>query len=87
MIEDLEEVQDENEDIIHMYEPLDLNIDERYQYIKEGKLFSFFSNLLYYGIAVPVLTILNKIIYDLKIEGKENVKNVKTGAISVSNHV
>ena len=87
MIEDLEEVQDENEDIIHMYEPVELNIDEKYQYIKDGKVFSFFSNLLYYGIAVPVLTILNKIIYDLKIEGKENIKNVKTGAISVSNHV
>ena len=86
--ENIEEMmQDENEDIIHMYEPLKLNIDENYQYIKEGKVFSFFSNLLYYGIAFPVLTILNKIIYDLKIEGKENIKNLQKGAISVSNHV
>ncbi len=79
--------ENENEDIIHMYEPLELNINEKYQYIKEGKVFSFFSNLLYYGLAFPVLTILDKIIYDLKIEGKENIKNLKTGAISVSNHV
>ena len=79
--------ENENEDIIHMYEPLELNINEEYQYIKEGKVFSFFSNLLYYGLAFPVLTILDKIIYDLKIEGKENIKNLKTGAISVSNHV
>ena len=82
-----EEIQNENDDVIHMYEPLELHIDEKYQYIKEGKIFSFFSNLLYYGLAFPVLTILNKIIYDLKIEGKENIKNLKTGAISVSNHV
>ncbi len=82
-----EQLVDENEDIIHMYEPLELNIDEKYQYIKEGKVFTFFSNLLYYGVAFPVLTILNKIIYDLKIEGKENIKDLKTGAISVSNHV
>ncbi len=82
-----EEISNENEDIIHMYEPLKLKIDEKYQYIKEGKVFSFFSNILYYGIAFPVLTILNKIIYDLKIEGKENIKDIKTGAISVSNHV
>ena len=82
-----EKILNENDDIIHMYEPLELNIDENYQYIKEGKIFSFFSNLLYYGLAFPVLIILNKIIYDLKIEGKENIKNLKTGAISVSNHV
>lgn len=82
-----ERTLNENDDVIHMYEPLELNIDEKYQYIKEGKFFSSFSNLLYYGVAFPVLTILNKIIYDLKIEGKENIKNLQTGAISVSNHV
>ena len=78
---------EENEDIIHVYEPLEFKIDKNYQYIKKGKIFLFFSNLLYYGIAFPILTILNKIVYDLKIEGKENIKNLKTGAISVSNHV
>ena len=70
-----------------MYEPLEINIDEKYQYINEGKIFSFFSNSLYYGVAFPVLTVLNKIIYGLKIEGKENIKNLQKGAISVSNHV
>ena len=85
--ENEELVQDENEDIIHLYEPLEFNIDENYQYINDGKIFSFFSNLLYYGIAFPILTILNKIVYDLKIEGKENIKNLQSGAISVSNHV
>lgn len=79
--------QDENEDIIHLKEPLEFNIDENYQYIKEGKIFSLFSNLLYYGVAFPVLTVLDKIIYGLKIEGREIIKNLKTGAISVSNHV
>ena len=83
----IELMPDENEDVIQMYEPLELNLDENYQYIKTGTMFSFFSNLLYYGVAFPVLTVLNKIVYDLKIEGKENIKNLKTGAISVSNHV
>lgn len=50
-------------------------------------LFSIFSNLLYYGIAFPILVIIVKIVYDLKIEGKENIKNLKSGAITVSNHV
>ena len=80
-------LQNENEDVIHLWEPLEINIDVNYKYFNNGKIFLFFSNLLYYGIAFPVLTILNKIVYDLKIEGKENIKNLKTGAISVSNHV
>ncbi len=86
-VEDIEQVQNENEDVIHIYEPLEFDIDENYQYINNDKLFLFISNLIYYGVAFPVLTVLNKIIYDLKIEGKEYIKNLKTGAISVSNHV
>ncbi len=82
-----EKEPNENEDVIHLYEPLEFDIDENYQYIKDGKIFTFFSNLLYYGVAIPVLKVLDKIVYDLKIEGKENIKNLKTGAISVSNHV
>lgn len=50
-------------------------------------VFSIFSNFLYYVIAFPILGILLKIVYDLKIEGKENIKNLKSGAITVSNHV
>ncbi len=85
--ENIREVQNENEDIIKFCEPLKFDIDENYEYIKKGKIFSFFSSLLYYGIAFPVLAVLDKIVYDLKIEGKENIKNLKSGAISVSNHV
>lgn len=61
--------QEENEHIIHLWEPLEFNIDEKYKYVKKGIIFSFFSNLLYYGIAFPVLKLITKIIYDLKIEG------------------
>lgn len=43
--------------------------------------------ILYYGIAFPILLLLTKIVYDLKIEGKENIKNLKSGAITISNHV
>lgn len=50
-------------------------------------LFSFFSNILYYMIAFPVLKILTKIVYDLKIEGIENIRNIDTPVVSVSNHV
>lgn len=82
-----EERNIENEDVIHQWEPLKFNINENYKYVPNGIIFKFFSNLLYYGIAFPILFLILKIRYDLKIEGKENIKNLKNGAISVSNHV
>lgn len=83
------EVFDENEHVIDMdsWQSLDFKIDEKYEYIPKSKIFKKTSNMFYYGIAVPVLYVLTKIIYDLKIEGKENLQNLETGAISVSNHV
>ena len=78
---------DENENIINLWQPLEFNIDKNYEYISKSKRFLFASNLIYYGIAYPILKLLTKIIYDLKIEGKENIKNIENGAISVSNHV
>ena len=50
-------------------------------------LFSFFSNTLYYLIAFPILKIVTKLVYDLKIEGIENIRDINGPAISVSNHV
>ena len=84
MKEALEEILEENEHVIHLWEPLEFKIDENYDYVPNNLIFS---NLLYYGIAFPILKLLTKIIYDLKIEGIENIKKVDGGAISVSNHV
>ena len=78
---------DENENIINLWQPLEFNIDKDYEYICKDKIFSFASNLIYYSIAYPILKLLTKVIYDLKIEGMENIKDIKSGAISVSNHV
>lgn len=86
-IEALEETADENEHIIELWEPLEFNIDEKYEYVSKNKLFQICSDLLYYIIAFPILKIYTKIVYDLKIEGKEKIRNIKGGAISVSNHV
>ena len=78
---------DENENIINLWQPLEFNIDKNYEYIAKSKIFSIASNLVYYGIAYPILKLFMKIIYDLKIEGKENIKDIEGGAVSVSNHV
>lgn len=81
------ETYTENDHVIKMWQPLDFDIDENYEYVKKGKIFNYFSNMLYYGVAIPVLYVLTRLLYDLKIEGKENLENLKTGAITVSNHV
>ncbi len=86
-LENLEDIQDENEHIIDLWEPLEFDIDENYEYVSKSKIFSLLSNGLYYGIAFPILKILMKIVYDFKIEGKENIRNLKEGAVTVSNHV
>ena len=78
---DIEENSTENWNI------LEFNIDEKYDYVPKGKIFNLFSNLLYYVIAFPILKIITKLIYDLKIEGKENIKDLKSGAVTVSNHI
>lgn len=77
----------EYEDIFDKYRTKEFNITNNYEYVKQGPLFKTFSNILYYLIAFPILKIITKVIYDLKIEGKENIRNIRGGAVTVSNHV
>lgn len=86
MKEMMEELS-ENENKIELWTPLASPVDEQYAYQSSNFCFLLFSNILYYGIAFPVLTILTKICFRLKIEGKENLKQVEGGAVSISNHV
>lgn len=83
----IDEKVEENSDIIELWEPLKFDIGINYQYVPKGKMFLLCSNILYYGIAFPILKIVTKLVYDLKIEGKENIRDLKGGAVSVSNHV
>lgn len=82
-----EELSIENEDIVHQWEPFKFNITEDYEYVPTSILFNLFSNIIYYGIAFPVIAIITKIVYDLKIEGRENIEKLQSGAVSISNHV
>lgn len=86
-MKEMTEELSENENVIELWTPLEANIDEHYEYEPNNPLFQLCSNLLYYGIAFPILTILTKLLFHLKIEGKENLKQVQGGAVSISNHV
>lgn len=78
---------DENIDIIHNWEPLEFEISKEYEFIPQSFIFKILSFFIYYIIAAPILTIVCKLFLGLKIKGKENIKNIKTGAITVSNHI
>ena len=83
-IDELNNIEDTVND---NWRKLEFNIDQNYEYVPKSKVFQKCSDLLYYGVAIPILYVLTKIVYDLKIEGKENILKLDCGAISVSNHV
>lgn len=69
------------------FEPIDIDIDNHtYTFLESGFLFSLFSNLLYL-IAYPILTILDKILFNFKVYGRENIKAIKGAKITVSQHI
>ena len=80
-IEKIEEnLENEDEHIINMWTPLDIEINEDYNYIKEGIMFKIASTLLYI-IVWPILVVYNKIMYNFKIYGRKNLTKIKTGKI------
>ena len=85
-VEQMYENLQEDEHVLHMWAPLSLEIDEQYEYVKNGWGFELFSNALYL-IAIPILFVLNKIVFGFEVEGRENIEKVEGGKITVSNHV
>lgn len=71
---------------IHFWQPLSFKMDKDFKFIHDGLLFTIASNLLY-AIAIPILAILNKVCFGFKIIGKENLKQLKGGKVTISNHV
>ena len=50
-------------------------------------IFNFFANIFYYIVAVPILLVFDKLFFDYKVIGKENIKKVPGGKITISNHI
>lgn len=82
-----EAIEEPTENVMEVWHPLKFDVNEKYKYVPTNIFFRIISWILYYIIAVPILSIILKLVYDFKIEGKENIKNLQGGAITVSNHV
>lgn len=59
-------------------------IKKRITKTRKGRAFSF---LFYYSFAMPLLLIYFMIFRGLRIKGRKNLKNIKGGAVFISNHV
>ena len=80
------QITQEDEHIFKLWEPLNFEIDDNYEFIKTGTIFNMFSNLLR-AIIAPILYFINKILFGFEIVGRENISNVNSGKITVSNHI
>ncbi len=82
-----EAIEEPTENVMEVWHPLKFDVNKKYKYVPTNTFFRIISWIVYYIIAVPILSILLKLVYDFKIEGKENLENLQGGAITVSNHV
>lgn len=82
---DVLEIEDD-EHIFHMWEPLKFEIKEDYKFVITNKFVKLFSNIVYV-VVWPILWIINVLLFGFKVEGKEKLRKVKGGKVTVSNHV
>ena len=89
----LENVKKENKEniaedshVLHFWQPCKFEINDEFTFVNDNLIFNTFSNLLYM-IAYPLLLIINKFLFGFKIEGRENLENIDSGKITISNHV
>lgn len=81
------EIKADEEHLIKMWTPYNITVDETYKFISDSAVFTLVSNSLKRA-ALPILALINKIAFNLKIEGRENLEAVKEkGFITVCNHV
>lgn len=76
-----------NDDFTDFKATLIRPVDKMYRYESRNPFFRFFSFVLYYLIAVPVLWIICKIAHGVRVEDRKNLRSVKGGCVIYSNHV
>jgi len=78
--------EDPHSHAIHLPTPYVCRVDTRYRFVNRNIFFRFCSTLLFYIIAIPLLDIVSLLFFGLKIKGKKNLRYLKGGAVTVTNH-
>lgn len=77
----------EDEHVLHMWEPLSFSVDEDYDYRRQGFFCRLGTGLLRIVVFV-LLSVYNYVTLGMKIDGRENLKALRgRGAVTVCNHV
>lgn len=81
-----EEKRPDNNHVVKMWTPYNIQVDETYPFLP-SKTFRRVTNGVK-AIAIPILSVINKAVFHLEIEGKENLAPLAgQGYITVCNHV
>lgn len=78
--------EDPHSHAVHLPTPYVCRVDARYRFINRNIFFRIGSWLLFYIIAIPLLDIVSLLFFGLKIHGKKNLRYLKGGAVTVTNH-
>jgi 1-acyl-sn-glycerol-3-phosphate acyltransferase len=76
-----------NRHVVHLPTPYACNVDEHYRFVNRSLPFRLGSSFLFYIIAVPLLSVASRLAFGLKIIGKKNLRFIRGGAVTVTNHV
>jgi 1-acyl-sn-glycerol-3-phosphate acyltransferase len=76
-----------NRHVVHMPTPYVYRVDAKYRFINRNVFFRLGSTVLFYLIALPLLDIVSRLFFGLKISGKKNLRYLKGGAVTVTNHI
>lgn len=68
------------------YRPIPLTIDDDYTFLDRGRWFRLASGA-FRRFAYGVLRIYNRLFFGLRVQGRENLRGIRGGAVTICNHV
>lgn len=81
------EQREPTDHVVHMWEPLSFEVKENFDYRRRGPVSRLTTGIVF-PLAAIILEFLDHIVFGLKIQNREKVRELKdTGFISVCNHV
>ena len=78
---------DPNAHKLHLPTPFTYKVDENFAFINKNLFFRLGSTVLFYLIAIPLLDIVSRLWFGLRIKGHKKLRYVKGGAVTVTNHI
>ncbi len=72
---------------LHLPTPFIYKVDENFAFINKNIFFRIGSTVLFYLVAIPLLDIVARLWFGLRIKGHKKLRYIKGGAVTVTNHI